>query len=73
MVGKLFVDDILVDWEYGIKLVLMKEWSENKEDLVDFFGKVCDDWLEYDFCGWIGVNRCVFINILYLVWVFFLG
>lgn len=56
------MEDILVDWEYGIKLVVMKEWNEsNKEELVEFYGKVCDEWMEYDFYGWIGVNRYVFI------------
>uniref|UniRef100_A0A7I4CU35 Uncharacterized protein n=1 Tax=Physcomitrium patens TaxID=3218 RepID=A0A7I4CU35_PHYPA len=55
--GELSVDDILADWEHGIKPVLMKEWSENKEDLVDLFGKVRDDWLEHDLRGWIGANR----------------
>lgn len=59
MVEKLFVDDILVDWEYGIRLVVMKEWVENMEELVEIFGKGCDDWIECDFYGWISVIRCV--------------
>lgn len=53
------VDDILADWEHGIKPVVMKEWNEkNKEELVELFGKVRDDWMEHDLHGWIGANRC---------------
>jgi len=61
---KLSVDDILADWEHGIKPVVMKEWNENnKEELVELFGKVRDDWMEHDLHGWIGANRCEFIII----------
>lgn len=67
------VDNILADWEHGIKPALMKEWSENKEELVELFGKVRDDWLENDLLGWIGANRCVFIVISYLVEAFLVG
>ncbi|KAI5428647.1 hypothetical protein KIW84_033593 [Lathyrus oleraceus] len=35
----------------------MEEWNENKDDLIDLFGKVRDDWLEKDFTGWIQANR----------------
>lgn len=54
---KLSVEDILVDWEHGIKPVVMKEWNEsNKEELVELYGKVRDEWMEHDFHGWIGAN-----------------
>lgn len=60
---KLSVEDILVDWEHGIKPVVMKEWNEsNKEELVELYGKVRDEWMEHDFHGWIGANRYVFIH-----------
>ncbi|KAG0598847.1 hypothetical protein M758_12G105400 [Ceratodon purpureus] len=55
---KLSVDGILADWEHGIKPVVMKEWGENdKEVLVELFGKVRDDWIERDLHGWISANR----------------
>lgn len=61
---KLSIDDILADWEHGIKPVVMKEWNENdKEELVELFGKVRDDWIEHDLHGWIGANRCALIII----------
>jgi hypothetical protein len=35
----------------------MDEWQEDRESLVDLFGRVRDDWIENDFSGWIGANR----------------
>ena len=56
---RLSLEGILADWEHGIKPVVMKEWGEeNKEELVELFGKVRDDWIENDIHGWIGANRC---------------
>ncbi|KAG0623993.1 hypothetical protein M758_3G216100 [Ceratodon purpureus] len=54
---KLSVESILAEWEHGIKPVVMKEWNENKEELVELYGKVRDDWIEHDLHGWIGANR----------------
>lgn len=52
------MDSILEGWEHEIKPVVMKEWGENnKEELVELFGKVRDDWIEHDIRGWIGANR----------------
>lgn len=62
---KLSVDDILADWEHGIKPVVMKEWGENdREVLVELFGKVRDDWIERDLHGWIKANRYVSIILI---------
>ncbi|KAL3000869.1 hypothetical protein AAZX31_09G237000 [Glycine max] len=35
----------------------MEEWDEKRDDLIDLFGKVRDEWLEQDFATWIGANR----------------
>jgi len=40
-----------------LKPILMDEWQEDRESLVDLFGHVRDDWIENDFSGWIGANR----------------
>lgn len=56
---RLSLEGILADWEHGIRPVVMKEWGEeNKEELVELFGKVRDDWIENDIHGWIAANRC---------------
>ncbi|KAK8466324.1 hypothetical protein PHAVU_008G061500 [Phaseolus vulgaris] len=52
----LAVEDILENW-FKLKPIIMEEWNENREDLIDLFGKVRDEWLERDFTGWIGANR----------------
>ncbi|XLU54666.1 hypothetical protein S245_049314 [Arachis hypogaea] len=52
----LTVEGILENWS-KLKLVIMEEWSENRETLIDLFGKVRDEWLEQDFATWIGANR----------------
>ncbi|KAJ0598211.1 putative HAD superfamily protein [Helianthus annuus] len=52
----LTIEGILESWA-DIKPVIMKEWSENREELVDLFGKVRDDWMEKDLATWIGANR----------------
>ncbi|XP_025649423.1 uncharacterized protein [Arachis hypogaea] len=52
----LTVEGILENWS-KLKPVIMEEWSENRETLIDLFGKVRDEWLEQDFATWIGANR----------------
>ncbi|KAL4557152.1 hypothetical protein LXL04_035324 [Taraxacum kok-saghyz] len=52
----LTIEGILENWS-KIKPVIMKEWSENREALVDLFGKVRDEWIEKDLATWIGANR----------------
>lgn len=43
-----------------IKPVIMGEWGENRDALVDLFGKIRDDWMDSDLTTWIGANRQVF-------------
>lgn len=50
------VDGILENW-VKIKPVIMEEWSENRDELIDLFGKVRDNWIEKDLATWIGANR----------------
>nr|ACJ84457.1 unknown [Medicago truncatula]AFK49628.1 unknown [Medicago truncatula] len=52
----LTVEGVLEDW-FKLKPIVMEEWNENRDDLIDLFGKVRDDWLENDFAGWIQGNR----------------
>ncbi|KAK3028776.1 hypothetical protein RJ639_037997 [Escallonia herrerae] len=52
----LTVEGVLENWS-KLKPVIMEEWDENKEALVDLFGKVRDEWMEQDFAAWIGANR----------------
>ncbi|KAH9550255.1 hypothetical protein CY35_10G062800 [Sphagnum magellanicum] len=55
---KLTVDSILENWEHGIKPVVMEEWGEhNKDELVELFGQVRDEWISSDIHGWIAANR----------------
>lgn len=42
----------------------MDEWQEDRESLVDLFGRVRDDWIENDFSGWIGANRWLIYEII---------
>ncbi|XP_071717372.1 uncharacterized protein [Rutidosis leptorrhynchoides] len=52
----LTIEGILENWS-GIKPVIMEEWNENREELVDLFGKVRDEWIEKDLATWVGANR----------------
>ncbi|KAH6757833.1 hypothetical protein C2S51_038630 [Perilla frutescens var. frutescens] len=53
----LTVEGILENWS-TIKPVVMSEWDENNRDvLIDLFGKVRDEWIDRDFATWIGANR----------------
>ncbi|XP_074272864.1 uncharacterized protein LOC141596557 [Silene latifolia] len=52
----LTVDGILENWA-NLKPILMKEWGENREFLVDLFGKIRDEWIETDLSTWISANR----------------
>lgn len=35
----------------------MEEWGENRDALIDLFGKVRDQWMDEDLTTWIGANR----------------
>uniref|UniRef100_A0A453QIK8 Uncharacterized protein n=4 Tax=Triticinae TaxID=1648030 RepID=A0A453QIK8_AEGTS len=52
----LSIQEILDNWSKLLP-TLMDEWQEDRESLVDLFGRVRDDWLENDLSGWIGANR----------------
>ncbi|KAG8485120.1 hypothetical protein CXB51_021672 [Gossypium anomalum] len=52
----LTVEDILENWS-KIKPVIMEEWDENRDALIDLFGKVRDEWMDNDIATWIGANR----------------
>ncbi|KAJ0054136.1 hypothetical protein Pint_00450 [Pistacia integerrima] len=56
----LTVEGILENWS-KLKPVIMEEWGENsRDDLIDLFGKVRDEWMDTDLETWIGANRCFF-------------
>ncbi|WVZ62864.1 hypothetical protein U9M48_012558 [Paspalum notatum var. saurae] len=52
----LSIQEILENW-LKLKPTVMDEWQEDRESLVDLFGRVRDDWIENDLSGWIGANR----------------
>lgn len=53
----LSVEKILEQWP-SIKPVIMKDWGEdNRDALIELFGKVRDDWIAHDLQGWICANR----------------
>lgn len=52
----LTVERILENW-MKIKPIIMAEWDENREELIDLFGKVRDEWMDNDLATWIGANR----------------
>ncbi|KAM0007046.1 hypothetical protein Hdeb2414_s0155g00816301 [Helianthus debilis subsp. tardiflorus] len=51
----LIVEGILENW-FDILPVAMKEWSENKEELIDLFDVVRDEWVENNVDAWLGAN-----------------
>ncbi|KAL6958893.1 hypothetical protein U1Q18_040239 [Sarracenia purpurea var. burkii] len=52
----LTVEGILENWS-KIKPMIMEGWGENRDALIDLFGKVRDEWMENDLATWIGANR----------------
>ncbi|KAM0825082.1 hypothetical protein ACQ4PT_069795 [Festuca glaucescens] len=52
----LSVQEILENW-LKLKPTIMSEWNEDRDSLVDLFGRIRDDWIENDLPGWIGANR----------------
>ncbi|XWS35799.1 hypothetical protein CRYUN_Cryun20dG0026900 [Craigia yunnanensis] len=52
----LTVEGVLENWS-KIKPVIVEEWDENKDALIDLFGKVRDEWMDKDLATWIGANR----------------
>ncbi|THU56662.1 hypothetical protein C4D60_Mb11t19590 [Musa balbisiana] len=52
----LTVEAILENW-WQLKPIIMKEWDEERDALIDLFGRVRDEWIDNDLSGWIGANR----------------
>ncbi|GAB2291018.1 hypothetical protein Dimus_025274 [Dionaea muscipula] len=52
----LTIEGILENWP-KIKPIILEEWAENRDTLIDLFGKVRDEWIENDLATWIGANR----------------
>ncbi|KZV35317.1 hypothetical protein F511_40643 [Dorcoceras hygrometricum] len=52
----LTIEGILENW-FQIKPVIMAEWDEKRDPLIDLFGEVRDEWIDNDLTGWIGANR----------------
>lgn len=52
----LTVETILESW-LKLKPTIMSEWNEDKDLLVDLFGRVRDEWMDNDLSSWIGANR----------------
>ncbi|KAL7203396.1 hypothetical protein ACSBR2_016647 [Camellia fascicularis] len=52
----LAVEGILENWS-KIKPVILEAWDENRDALIELFGRVRDDWMDNDLATWIGANR----------------
>ncbi|CAI9764853.1 unnamed protein product [Fraxinus pennsylvanica] len=52
----LTIEEILENW-FKIKPVIMEEWGENRDALIDLFGKIRDEWMDNDLATWIDANR----------------
>ncbi|XP_026663639.2 uncharacterized protein LOC103715476 isoform X2 [Phoenix dactylifera] len=52
----LTIEAILNNWSQ-LKPIIMKEWNEDRDALIDLFGRVRDNWMQTDLSGWIGANR----------------
>ncbi|GMP43512.1 hypothetical protein CsSME_00012844 [Camellia sinensis var. sinensis] len=52
----LTVEGILENWS-KIKPVILEAWDENRDALIELFGRVRDDWMDNDLATWIGANR----------------
>eukprot|EP00252_Welwitschia_mirabilis_P005315 TRINITY_DN1581_c0_g1_i1.p1 TRINITY_DN1581_c0_g1~~TRINITY_DN1581_c0_g1_i1.p1 ORF type:complete len:137 (+),score=35.59 TRINITY_DN1581_c0_g1_i1:254-664(+) len=52
----LTTEGILENW-IKLKPTLMLEWNESKDELVELFGKIRDEWIKHDLTSWIAANR----------------
>ncbi|CAL5331663.1 unnamed protein product [Camellia sinensis] len=52
----LTVEGILENWS-KIKPVILEAWDENRDALIELFGRVRDDWMDNELATWIGANR----------------
>ncbi|GJP51744.1 hypothetical protein CLOM_g10887 [Closterium sp. NIES-68] len=56
--GRLTLGTILSGWEKDVKPAVMADWGEegNREQLVELFGAVRDEWIRDDLPSWIAAN-----------------
>ncbi|KAM7261969.1 hypothetical protein ACFE04_021046 [Oxalis oulophora] len=47
---------ILDNWS-KIKPVILEAWSENRDELIELFRNIKDEWMDSDLVSWIGANR----------------
>jgi len=52
----LTVGEIMANWQ-DLKDKLLRDWGASKEELIEAFGGVRDDWMERDLQSWIDANR----------------
>ncbi|CAA7399007.1 unnamed protein product [Spirodela intermedia] len=52
----LTIERILESWS-ALKPIIMMEWNEDRDSLIDLFGRVRDEWIENDLSGWVAANR----------------
>ncbi|XP_062000021.1 uncharacterized protein LOC133717340 [Rosa rugosa] len=52
----LTVEGIVENWS-ELKSLVLKEWGEDKDALINVFGKVRDEWKDQDLETWTGANR----------------
>jgi len=50
------VEELLADWP-GILPQCMEKWGLERAPMVEFFGRVRDEWIESDLQGWLAPNR----------------
>ena len=53
---ELFDQPVLHDWQ-SVRERVMEEWDVGKEEMIDVFGKVRDEWIERDIDSWVSANR----------------
>ena len=51
-----FVTPVLNDWG-SIRDAKLEEWQTNKDELIEMFGRVRDDWIENSTESWLNANR----------------
>ncbi|OVA14284.1 hypothetical protein BVC80_9027g45 [Macleaya cordata] len=52
----LTTEGILENWS-KLKPIIMEEWDEKRDALIELFGKIRDEWIDNDLSSWIGANR----------------
>jgi len=51
----LTVGEIMADWP-TLSRILMGRWALDKQELIEFFGTVRDQWMAEDLAGWLAPN-----------------